>query len=367
MTIASTSNPRSDLAAGRTGGRSTRPLVSVVTPCRNESDHIERFLEDLGAQRCEAFDLEFLVADGGSTDGTREILDRHAATDSRLRVLDNPRRRIAPGLNTAILGARGDIVVRMDVHTRYPADYVARCVETLEETDADNVGGAWLARGETPFERAVAAVFPTRLASGGAPCRRPDLDGPVESVYLGCWRRSAFERFGLFDESLGGNEDDEFNLRTRRQGGVVRGSAEIRCWYRPRPNALALFGQHVGYGRWKVGVMRRHPTRIAWRRLAPASLVLALAMSLSLAAWMPLLLAIPVAYMLAIVVGTGVVAFRSNMPRSWPSISLAVLAMHLGYGVGTLLGVVRRSRVDDPDPKSASAPVARAVVDGSVA
>jgi succinoglycan biosynthesis protein ExoA len=380
VTIATTSNIHSDSAAdsspnslavgggeGASSAGSSTMLVSVIVPCRNEIDHLESFLEALDRQRLEGLEVEFLIADGRSDDGTREILDRRAAVDPRLRVLDNVRRRIAPALNLAIRAARGEVVVRMDVHTRYPDDYIARCVRVLAATGADNVGGPWLARGETPFERAAAAVFPTRLASGGAACRRPDLDGPVESVYLGCWRRSAFERFGLFDESLGGNEDDEFNLRTRRQGGVVRGSAEIRCWYRPRPNALALFGQHVGYGRWKVGVMRRHPTRIAWRRLAPAALVLALAISLSLAAWVPLLLAIPVAYLLAIVVGTGVVAFRSNMPRSWPSMIVAVLAMHLGYGVGTLLGSVRPSRVADPGPKSASETVARAVIDGSVA
>lgn len=365
MTIAPTSNARAALSVDQIGEASPRLLVSVITPSRDEIEHIESFLETLAAQRCEEFDLEFLIADGCSGDGTREILDRHAASDPRFRVLRNPLQRIAPALNIAIRAASGEIVVRMDVHTRYPTDYVARCVRVLEESGADNVGGAWIARGETLFERAVAAVFASRLASGGAPCRRPGLDGPVESVYLGCWWRSAFDRFGFFDESLHGNEDDEFNLGMRRRGGVVLASPRIRSWYRPRSNVAALFRQHVGYGFWKVGVMRRHRSIVGWRHLAPATLVFALILSIASSPWIPFASLLPATYLTAVLIGTAAIAIREGSLRLWPAMAVAVLAMHLGYGVGTILGVVRAD-VGEPTRTSPTPLVAARPVVGSL-
>ena len=97
--------------------------VSVIVACRNESRHIAAFLDSVLAQDAEGLDIEILVADGGSGDGTRQVLDECSRRQPRVRVLDNPGRIVSTGLNIAIRAARGDIVVRMDCHTEFAPDY----------------------------------------------------------------------------------------------------------------------------------------------------------------------------------------------------------------------------------------------------
>ena len=114
--------------------------ISIISPCRNERDYIAAFVESLLAQELPAdCELEVLIADGMSDDGTREILDAFSKRHPSLKVVSNPDRIVSPGLNAAIRASTGDVIVRMDAHTTYAPDYVRRCVETLERTGADNV------------------------------------------------------------------------------------------------------------------------------------------------------------------------------------------------------------------------------------
>jgi len=145
------------------------PLVTIAIPCFNEERYIEQCIEDLFAQDYPASQIEILVGDGMSTDRTREILDNLAAAKpGRLRVIDNPKRLQAAAMNAMIDEARGEVVIRMDVHARYAPDYVRQCVAVLEETGADNVGGAQRAIAETWFQRALCAALDSPLGVGGA-------------------------------------------------------------------------------------------------------------------------------------------------------------------------------------------------------
>src|SRR5262249_35379670 len=134
--------------------------ISLIIPCRNENAYIRPFLDALLTQDREPdWEIEILVADGRSDDGTREALQQYSEKTSNIRIIDNPGRIVSTGLNAAIGAATGEIIIRMDAHTIYATDYVRECVKILQESGADNVGGPWVAKGRGPIGEAIAAAF----------------------------------------------------------------------------------------------------------------------------------------------------------------------------------------------------------------
>jgi succinoglycan biosynthesis protein ExoA len=323
--------------------------ISVIVPCRNEKPYIAGFLDTLFEQELEPdWQLEILVADGRSDDGTRELLERHA----QVRVIDNPGRIVSTGLNAAIAVSTGEIVIRMDVHTTYAADYIRQCVATLRESGADSVGGPWIASGRGLVGSAIAGAFQSRFCAGGGKAHNPSYEGEVDTVYLGCWSRSAFDKAGLFDPDLVRNQDDEFHFRLRRLGGRIWQSPRIRSSYTPRNSIRALFRQYLQYGFWKVAVIRKHRALAAWRHLVPVLFVSSLLLWPSLIALSAALGMHNVAatadaalgtelavYLLACAASTVPLA-RSLDPRALLIVPGVMAIYHFAYGLGFLIGLL---------------------------
>ncbi|MEY2687392.1 MAG: hypothetical protein RL375_1590 [Pseudomonadota bacterium] len=328
------------------------PTVSIIVPCRNERGHIEAFCRSALAQQLpEGWHLQLVIADGQSDDGTRELLAALVSADARVQVIANPRRIVSCGLNLALARATGSVIVRMDVHTDYAADYVAQCLVALERSGADNVGGPWHAQPDArsgPTQRAVAAAFQSRWVAGGARSRQLDYDGEVDTVYLGCWPRASIDRFGGFDEALVRNQDDEHNLRIRRGGGRIWQSAAIRSTYRPRARLAQVLRQYLQYGYWKPFVMKKHGQAASIRHLVPGLFVASLLVATPLALLGLLLggaaLILPLVVLVGLY-GSAVVAMTVAVARGARLDAPAALrlpgviaAYHLGYGTGTLFG-----------------------------
>ena len=164
--------------------------ISVIIPCRNEKHHIRDFLDSLLAQGLDPdWEMEILVADGMSTDGTREILSQYAGRVPGVRIIDNPGQIVSTGLNAAIEEAAGEVIVRMDAHSTYAPDYVLESVKALKQTGADNVGGPWVAVGRGIISKAIAAALRSPFCTGGGKAHDPNHEGEVDTVYLGCWPR----------------------------------------------------------------------------------------------------------------------------------------------------------------------------------
>lgn len=203
---------------------SERPFVSIVVPCRNETEYIRPLLDSILANTYPRDRLEVLIVDGMSDDGTRAVIAEYVARHPVIRLLDNPKRITPCALNLGISRARGTIIVRMDAHASYPPNYVADLVDWLERTGADNVGGAWvtLPGGDTATARAIAAALSHPFGIGNARYRLGTTElREVDTVPFGCFRRDVFDRVGLFDEELVRNQDDEFNFRLLRAGGRI--------------------------------------------------------------------------------------------------------------------------------------------------
>lgn len=248
----------------------TWPRVSVIMAVHNEARGLQQTVDAVLAQEYPGV-LDLTIAAAPSDDDTARMLET-IAKDDRVTVVDNPAGITPAGLNAAIAASIGDVVVRVDGHAIIPAGYVRRAVELLDETGADNVGGIMAAGGETPFEQAVAAAMSSRFGTGDARFHYGGPPGPVDTVYLGSFRRAALERVGGYDEALVRTQDSELNLRLRDSGGTVYFSPDLRVRYRPRGHLRALAAQYFQYGQWRRVVARRHPGSLRWRQMvAPAT------------------------------------------------------------------------------------------------
>jgi succinoglycan biosynthesis protein ExoA len=329
--------------------RHTAPIrrISVIAPMWNEARHIEQLVADLAAQDFDG-EMELIVADGGSTDGSVDLLrsaaERHGVN---LKVLNNPVRWVSAGLNSCIREATGDLIVRVDCHSGYPPDYLRQCARVAEETGADNVGGIFLPRGETGVERAVGAAMDSPF--GGIHWTRHGASGrhDVDTVPYGAFRPRAFEIAGLFDETLVRNQDDEFNLRLRHAGGRIVLDPSIRIFYTPRSSFRRLFRQYFEYGLWKPAVMRKHGRVVSVRSLAPilflVSLIgLALAAPFSHLALVLLEVEIDIYLIGAIVFGVLALRAKREQLRMLPRVVAAFLTFHVAYGIGMAAGWFRR-------------------------
>ena len=331
--------------------RTRWPGVSVVMPVLNEERHLE-------AAICRVLDqeypgeLEVIIAVGPSSDRTREIADALAATDPRIRVVDNPAARTPTALNLGIAASKHKIIVRVDGHGELTDGYISRAVELLAETGAANVGGVMDAQGTTPFEEAVATAYTTRLGLGGSAFHLAESPAAeAETVFLGVFRKDALIAVGGFDETMHRAQDWELNYRLRASGHKIWFSPELRVTYRPRSTLRALMKQMYETGRWRRELMRRHPETDTPRYLAPPIAVLGVLGGsvlglLGVASNSRLLRAgflAPVGYFTLIMAGS----LTNRRPMSAAArarLPLVLAATHLSWGVGFLIGRPVRGR-----------------------
>ena len=325
------------------------PMVTIAMPAFNEEHYIEACIRSVQAQDYPRDRIEILVADGRSTDRTREILAALATDDPRIRVIDNPDRLQAAGLNQLIRAARGEIVVRMDVHCEYTPAYVRTCVETLAATGADNVGGAQRAKAKTAFQRALCAALTSPLGVGGARYRDATAEGFVDTVFLGAFRRAIFEKIGLYDPKAVTNEDAELNQRLLASGGRIYLSPAIEVHYFPRDSFRTLAKQYWKYGQGRARTLLKLGRFPTLRPLIPFSMVMGAA---ALVLTPPLWPVAPIAFA-AYALATGAEAVRVAAPQGPAAIATAWAifpVLHASHGAGFASGLLHYLRGPDWGP-----------------
>lgn len=313
-------------------------LVSVVIPCLNERLHIESTIHSL--LRGTVKEVEVIVVDGGSSDGTAELLSQLSATESRLVVLQNPRRITPVSLNMGIKAARGEYIAILGAHSQPANDWVEQNLRALaERPEAVAVGGVLQTISKTGMGSIIAAVLSSPFGVGNSRFRTGGQPGFVDTVVFGCYRRRAFE-YGLFDEQLATNQDDEFNIRLSARGERMYFDPAIQCLYYCRPKPSKLARQYWRYGRYKVLVFKKAGKVGSIRQLIPALWVAFLALSLA---------AFPFSAT-ARLASTSVVALyaalglyaaaRSAKHLGWRSLGFLPVAaiVHIVYGAGLCSG-----------------------------
>ena len=319
-------------------------LVSIIVPCYNEQETICLLLEAIHQQTVNLQDLEVVIADGRSTDHTRERIQAFSASypDLLVRVIENQKRNIPSGLNCALAAAKGEFIIRLDAHSMPSPDYVRLCLSDLQAGLGENVGGVWeiKPRGNGLVQRAIAVGASHRLGVGDARYRYTTRPGYVDTVPFGAFRRKMFEQVGYFDENLLTNEDYEMNTRLRLSGGRVWLNPAIRSTYFARPDLASLARQYWRYGFWKLRMLKRYPQTIRWRQALPPLFVFGLLALLLMGlvwhaaqAWLFGLLAVALLlYFLLLMVGSIPSARRERDARLLVVLPLVMATMHISWG-----------------------------------
>ena len=323
----------------------SQPLVSVVVPMHNERRYIERCLRSLAAQDYPRDLFEVIVVDGGSTDGSSELVESMRDEMPNLRVVENRGKHTSRGLNLGLAFARGDVIARVDAHASVAPDFLSEGVAALRRADADAVGGPIETLGDGATGEAIALAVSSPFGVGNAVFRYSQREQWTDTVAFPAYRRDVFDRIGPFAE-IDGGEDDEFHLRLLDAGGRILLTPQIRATYYARRSYAELVRQYFGYGQAKVVVLQRHPRRTRLRQLVPAGFVVALVGSFFVGLFgglMILPLVIVGGAYLALSLGVSVALAWRRGWRYLPRLPLAFVCMHLAYGVGFLSGLLRRS------------------------
>lgn len=327
--------------------------LSVVVPCYNEADNIQDCLTSLADNEIDFSCVEFLIVDGGSVDGTCDLALAMHAKGLRIRCIENPQRIKPVALNIGIAQSVGEFVMRIDAHCTYAPGYIDRIVSELESGRADNVGGVQLARSveDGAMALAVATAVSHPIGMGNAVHRMDVFHEPtfVDTVFCGCYRRSIFDEIGFFNEALIRTQDRELNQRLLDAGGKILLLPDVYAFYRPRTK-LTDHAHWVFNGSLWLSLAPRFTdvkmfrlrncvpvAFVAYIVTALALSLLALPDALHLVIWFP-----AVFYLIVVLAEAARQVFKKKVGGLIWAFPLAIFTTHLSYGLGTLLGVVKR-------------------------
>lgn len=316
-----------------------QPPVSIVIPCRNEVDFIASCLEAIRANDYPGEQMEVIVVDGMSDDGTRVVVARF----DEVKLVDNPRQTTPHALNMGIRASKGEFIIRVDAHAEIHPDYISRCVALLQTIPKVGcVGGVFENVYSNRMGRVISMALSSSFGVGDARYRLRAEEGPVDTVPFGAFPRWVFNEIGLFDEELLRNQDDDFTFRLRRAGYVVWLDPKIRVRYHVRSSLSGMARQFRQYGFWKVYVNRKHGVVTTLRQLVPPLFVLALVTS-AIGSFFSKYVLIGSLSLIGIYLITAKVAAvlkTRNIPEV-VSLVGCFLVLHLSYGIGYWQGIWR--------------------------
>lgn len=326
------------------------PATLLVIPTLNEAAHIEQVLRELCVGLAVGAPVHFVVADGGSTDGTQAIVRGLAgAWPWPLTLLPNPKRLQSAAVNLAVrqFGQGAQLLVRCDAHASYPPGFIHRLHATLSAQGADAVVVPMDSVGDSPWQQAVAWVSDTPVGSGGSAHRGGARSGFVDHGHHAAFSMASFCRAGGYDETFSHNEDAELDCRQRALGSKVYLDSDIRIGYLPRDSLRGLWRQYTNYGAGRSRTIRKHPGSWRLRQMAVPLNALLVLSGLLLAPWWPVLLAWPLLYG-AILLCTALGLAMRHRSLVGLLAAPAAFAMHMAWAKGFVTGLLqgRESRWD---------------------
>jgi len=312
-------------------------LVSVIIPIRNEEKHIEKCLDSLIAQTYPRDLIEIIFVDGMSDDNTINIIYRKIEeTDLNVVILSNPKKIVPSAMNIGIKNCNGSIVIRMDAHSSYYKKYIQLCVNTLNETGADNAGGVLTTVGNGIIGSAFARVLSSKFGVGNSGFRTNASSGLVDTVPFGAYPKETFLKYGFYDERLIRNQDYELNYRIRKNGGKIYLNSNIKLTYYCRDTFKSIVKQSYENGKWNYITMKLCPGSMGIRHFIPFVFFISLLIMPFFSEWLMYLFIMEIISYLALDI------YYSTTNNVLDSLVTMILypIFHMSYGLGTFFGLL---------------------------
>ena len=319
--------------------------ISFILPIRNEELFIEQTIESIIKQNTD-FEFEIIIADGQSTDYTKEIIEKLISNYDNIILIDNPEKIVSTGFNLGLNKSKGNVIIRLDGHSNIASDFLSNIMRLLDEIDAECVGGPTKHISSGIIGTSIALAQTQKFGVGNALFRQKIKKGEyVDTLAFGAYKRKVFKDIGGYDEELVRNQDDEFNLRLQQNGGKIWLDPRINSYYYPRDSVLKLFKQYFQYGFFKIRVFQKRRALASIRQIIPSVFVVYLIFTTFM--WITnvkflFFFSIP----LIIYFSTGLLfVLNSFLKRKRDFLSILILpitffTLHFSYGLGFLMGLV---------------------------
>lgn len=320
-------------------------LISVVIPCFNEINYIKMCLDSLLQQTLSVDQFELIIVDGMSTDGTREILFNYCSQFQNVHMFDNVKRKTSVACNLGIENAKADFIAICGSHTFYNSDYLENGLKLfVQHPQVECVGGPIYSDGISTFSKAAALASSNLLGVGNAKHRFPETEGHSIFPQYPVFRKTVFEKVGLYNEELSLNEDDEFFSRLKKVGIKSFISPSVKCTYFVRKNPMGLFKQYFNYGFWRWIVFKDYDVTFAYRQLVPTLFILLIISLLIIGIiYNSLIVAIilPVLYSIVLLTQSIQVISKHGLVMGIYFI-FSIVILHFSYGIGFLVGFLSK-------------------------
>lgn len=323
------------------------PTVSLLIPCRNEEAFIEKLLQSIENQDYPKDKLEALIIDGESTDRTKSIVQSWCERHINIKLLNNPHRHVPQAMNLGIAKSVGEVILRLDAHSKYPENYCSKLVHYLYELKADNVGACWITAtlNDNPQCKAIRAVLSHPFGVGNSYFRiGAGSPKKVDTVPFGCYKRELLEKIGGYNEALIRNQDIELNKRIIARKGSIYLVPEVTCTYFAREKYKDLAINNFRNGMWNILTVyiTKDVSTLSLRHFVPLCFVLSLILPLLFTPvnlWFGAIAALSLLAYLFIIIS---VSFRLRMHGvNFFYAALTFFVLHFSYGVGSIAGIFR--------------------------
>ena len=322
-----------------------RGMLSVICPIYNEEKYIKNCIESILKQDYPKEDLEILFVDGMSTDNTRQIVQEYTRQYPQIRLLDNPKRIVPIAMNIGIKESVGDVIIRLDAHAQYDTNYFSTLTSALFDLNADNVGSVCITDvlNKSPKTFAIREVLSNKFGVGNSVFRTGvDEIREVDTVPFGCWRRSVFEKYGLYDERLVRNQDIELNKRILNGGGKIYIVPNTSCTYLARETYIGIAKNNFGNGKWNILTVyyTKQLSSLSLRHFIPMVFLLSLTLPILLSVLYSPILFVTLLSLLSYILLFAIVSVNLGISKKLNPIRLFItfFILHLSYGWGSIVG-----------------------------